>query len=250
MSKALVSIKTIASNISSGLGDSTGKFEFTLGRHLLSGWRELNLFLNQEFDVKTEVLEVDNCINLPCDFVYETKVGIRDKKTGIIAVLSLDKSVQREKLNQKQSQERIDSIFYGEYAGEYYPFYNCFRNGNFLGELYGFGRGVHCAGYYNIDKKTGEIYIGSLVPEGSEIVIEYKSDGISEGLKLVPSECEMTLSYWAKARFYEEKRDWNAAQYNEAEYERHYNKLKRLYNFQSALYASAELNKSFSPTNY
>jgi len=248
MSKALVSIKTIASNLSAGLGDSTGKYEFTFGRHLLSGWREMNLFLNQEFDVETQVLSYDNVLNLPCNFVFETKVGILHN--GHLAVLSLDKSIRKENLNQEQSQERVDSIFCGEYIGDYYPFYNCFRNGNFLGELYGQGRGVHCAGYYNIDKKNGEIYIGSMVPDGAEIVIEYKSDGISDGLKLVPSECEMALSYWAKARFYEDKGNLNLAIYNNQEYERHYNKLKRLYNFQSALYASAELNKSFSPTNY
>lgn len=248
MSKALVSIKTIASSLSAGVGDSTGKYEFTFGRHLLSGWRELNLYLNQEFSVKSCVLEFDNTIILPEDFVYETKVGIL--RNGYLAVLSLDKSIRKQTLNQRQSQEQVECIFAGEYSGDVYPFYNAFRNGNYLGELYGWGRGVHCAGYYNIDKKTGEIYLGSLVPEGAEIVIEYKSDGISDGLKLIPSECELCLGYWAKARFYEERRDFNAAEWNNREYEKHYNKLKRLYNFQSALYASAELNKSFSQSNY
>jgi len=248
MSKALVPISIIADNVTAGMGDSTGKFKFTINRHLLSGWREMNLFLNQDFEVKTAILSFDNVICLPENFVFETKVGILHN--GHLAVLSLDKSVQREKLNQSQSQERVASIFAGEYTGDMFPFYNVFRNGNFLGEMYGWGRGVHCAGYYNIDKKTGEIYIGSLVPEGAEIVIEYKSDGISDGLKLVPSEAEMCLSYWAKARFYEERRDFQAAEWNNREYEKHYNKLKRLYNFQNALYASAELNKSFSQTNY
>lgn len=248
MSKALVNIKTIASNISAGMGDSTGKYEFTISRHLLSGWREMSLYLTQYFDVKTEILQYDNVISMPCDFVYETKVGLLYK--GHLAVLSLDKSVQKERLNQTQSIERLNSIWCGEYSGYGYCFYNCFRNGNFLGELYGQGRGIHCAGYYNIDKKTGEIYIGSLVPEGAEIVIEYKSDGISDGLKLIPTECEMALSYWAKARFYEDKGNLNLAQYNNSEYERHYNKLKRLYNNVNPLYASAELNRSFSPSNY
>ena len=248
MSKALVPIRTLASDISAGMGDSTGKFEFTISRHLLSGWREMNLYLNQEFNIKTEVLEYDNVVNLPCDFVFETKVGILHN--GHLAVLSLDKTVQPEKLNQTQSEKRVSDIFLGEYGGERYPFYNAFRNGNFLGELYGQGRGVHCAGYYNIDKKTGEIYIGSMVPDGAEIVIEYKSDGISDGLKLVPTEAALCLSYWAKARFYEERKDYASASWNNNEYEKHYNKLKRLYNFQNALYAAATLNESFSPTNY
>lgn len=246
--KALVPIKTMASNISASLGDSTGKYEFSIGKHLLSGWREMNLYLNQEFNVRTVILEYDNTVCLPQDFVFETKVGILYNNR--LAVLSLDKNVQREKLNQSQSEERVRNIFCGEYSGDLFPFYNCFRGSSFLGELYGFGRGVHCSGYYNIDKKAGEIYIGSMVPEGAEIVIEYKSDGISDGLKLIPSECETALEHWAKARHFESKRDLAMASWHEERYERHYNKLKRLYNFQSALYASAKLNESFSPTNY
>lgn len=248
MSKALVPIDVIAENIVAGMGDSTGKFKYTISRHLLSGWRELNLFVNQDFEVKSAVLEYDNVIEMPCDFVYETKVGILHNNH--LAVLSLDKGIKKENLNQEQSEKQLQSIFRGEYSGDVYPFYNTFRNGNYLGELYGLGRGVHCAGYYNIDKAKGEIFIGSLVPKGAEIVIEYKSDGISDGLKLVPTEAEICLSYWAKARFYEEREKLQLAQYNQLEYERHYNKLKRLYNFRSALYASAEINKSFSLTNY
>lgn len=247
MAKALIPIDVIANNITSGR-DIPARYKFTISRHLLSGWRELNLFVNQDFDVKTEVLEFDNVISMPCDFVYETKVGIL--RNGHLAVLSLDKSITEKTLTQKQSQERVDKIFCGEYSGDVYPFYNCFRNGNSLGELYGWGRGVHCAGYYNLNRKTGEIYIGSLVPKDAEIVVEYKSDGITDGLKLVPSEAEMCLSYWAKARFFEENGDLNKAIYNNNEYDKHYFRLKRLYNFRSALYMSADINEMFSPTNY
>jgi hypothetical protein len=248
---SLIPLDVIANNITSGK-DIAPRYKFTILRHLLSGWRELTLFVTQEveeFHVKTEIMEFDNIITLPCDYIYETKVGIL--MNGRLAVLSLDKSIQKEiKLNQSQSEEVVNSIFCGEYSGSCYPFYNCHRRGNFLGEMYGWGRGVHAPGYYNIDRKAGEMYIGSLVPKGAEIVLEYKSDGISEGLKLVPSEAEMCLSYWAKARFWEENGDLGKAQYNNNEYDKHYFRLKRLYNFQSALYMSAEINEMFSPTNY
>lgn len=248
MSKALVPLSTIADGICAGMGDSMGKYKFTIMRHLLSGYRQLNLYLMPCTEVKTAVLEFDNVIPLPCDFVYQTKVGIL--KDGHLAVLSLDRSIRRETKSQMESEKHLDRIFCGEYSGSMYPFYNCFRNGQSLGELYGWGRGVHSAGYYNIDKNNGEIYIGSLVPKDAEIVIEYKSDGISDGLKLVPSEVEMTLSYWAKARYYEERGDLRMAQWNEQKYEQMYNQAKRLYNNLSPLYMSAEINKSFSPTNY
>jgi len=67
---------------------------------------------------------------------------------------------------------------------------------------------------------------------------------------IVPSEMEMCLSYWAKARFYEERKDYRSAEWNEAKYLEHYYQVKRLYNFKNALYMSAKINESFSPTNY
>lgn len=250
MSKALIPIKVIAENIAQELGDSTGKLVFSITRHLLSGWRELNLYNNHDFEVKTAVLEIDNVIPMPCDFVYETKVALRNKETGKIAVLTLDKSIQKEALTQLKSENYLQDIFYGNYTGASFTFYNAYRNGFYLGELYGFGRGVLTNGFYNIDKKTGEIYIGSLVPDNCELVIEYKSDGISDGLKLVPSETEMCLTYWALSRYWQSKRQYNDFKINQIEYFRHYNKLKRLYNFRDDLYLSAEINKHFSPTNY
>lgn len=248
MGTALRSLDVIASDICSGMGDSVNRFKFTILRHLLSGYRELNLFVGQETEVKTSVLEFDNVIKLPCDFIYETKVGLL--YNGNLAVLSLDKSITQKTLSQLQSQQQVTDIFQGVFAGELYPFYNCFRGGDYLGEMYGYGRGVYCNGFYNIDRQAGELYTGSLIPEDAEIVLEYKSDGISDGLKLVPTEMEMTLAYWAKARFYEDRKDFQAANYNQDKYEKAYNKVKRLYNFKSALYMSAEINSFFSPTNY
>lgn len=244
---SLIPIDTISENIVSGMGDSTGKYKFSISRHLLSGYRQLNLFVGQDFNVKTEVLEYDNVLNLPCDFIYETKVGVKYK--GNIAVLSLDKSIGHQKMNDTSVEKYLNSIWDGVYSGGAYTFHNYNFRGS-LGELYGYGRGVINSGCYNISKKDGCIYIGSLIPEGAEIVLEYKSDGISDGLKLVPSEMEMCLSYWAKARFYEERKDYKSAEWNENKYLEHYYQVKRLYNFKNALYLAAEINKSFSSTNY
>lgn len=248
MAKALVSLDTIALDIAADLGDSTGKYRFTLLRKLLEGYREFHLYVDQDFSVKTAVLEYDNTVNLPSDFVYETKVGILYQ--GYLAVLTLDKNVQKQRLSQEESESQLNNIWCGNYGWDIgYPFYNCYRGSEFLGELYGLGRGVPNAGFYNLDRKDGVIYIGSLVPEGAEVVVEYKSDGISEGLKLVPTEIVMALKYYAKSEFYADKNP-NQSQINRSYYEREYNKVKRLYNFRSALYMSQKINESFSPTNY
>lgn len=249
MASNLVPIDIIARNIASGMGDSTGKFIFPITRHLLSGYREMNLFVGKDFNVKTAILEHDNVVCLPKDFVYETKVGVLYK--GHLAVLSLSKDVKRRKISQSEAEKELNDIWEGEYGLNLgYTFYNCFRGGNSLGEMYGYGRGVTANGFYSIDKKNGEIYIGSLIPKEAEIVVEYKSDGISDGLKLVPTEMEMCLSYYAKARFYEERRDFQAASWNEERFRQQRYKIKTLYNFKNALYFATDINEMFSQTNY
>lgn len=248
MAKSLISIDVLGFDICSDMGDSAFRHKSKINRHLIMGFSELNRYIGNDFSVKTAVLDYDNAIELPCDFIYETKVGIR--KNGHTALLMLDKGVERHKLNDTDTVKYLNDIWnngYGSYSGYY--FYNAYRGGQFLGELYGSGRCVLNNGTYNIDKNAGVIYIGSHIPKDAEIIIEYKSDGISEGLKLVPMEMSETLRYYAKWQFYLD-RDNNKAANNERLYKRAYNKLQRLYNFESALYATAKINELFSPSNF
>lgn len=249
MAKSLVPLDVISSDICADIGDSTLKHKFKMTRHLLDGYRDINLFVSHDFDVKTAVLKFDNSIPMPCDFVYETKVGVM--RNGRLAVLTLDNDVKRHNLKKKDSEaeDYLNEIWEGEYTGDGYYFYNAFRDGDMLGELYGMGRGFFNNGTYSIDKKNGVIHIGSLIPPNSEIVIEYKSDGISSGLKLVPSELKKCLEYYAKSEWYAD-RNITQSQINRNKYEREYYRVKRLYNFRDALYMGSKINASFSPTNY
>lgn len=248
MAKSLISIDVMAFDLCSDIGDSLYKHKAKFTRHIISGYGKISKFIGNSFSVKTAVLKYSNAIQLPCDFIYETKVGIR--KNGRIVVLSLDKGVEKKKYNDTETQSYINDILtqgYGGYQG--YWFYNAYQGNAFLGELYGAGRCVINSGTYNIDKDNGVIYIGSNIPEGAEIVIEYKSDGVSNGLKLVPMEMKECLEFYAKWKFYIDKNP-NLGQYNEDRYKRDYNQLQRFYNYETALYATGEINEMFSPTNY
>lgn len=248
MSKSLITIDEIAAAICGDIGDEVLKHKFSITRHLIDGYSEMHLFIGQKFEVKTVVLDVDNAINLPCDFVYETKVGVLHN--GNLAILTLDRGVRYGKANDTETTNYLKGIWGGSYSGPGFWFYNAFRGGNYLGELYGKGRGVYNQGTYNIDKGNGVIYIGSHIPHDAEIVLEYKSDGVSsDGLKLVPREMKRALTFYAKYMWYAD-RNVTQAQINENRYKAAYNKLQRLYNFQSALYAADKINASFSPTNY
>ena len=245
MSKALIPLDVIASDICGDIQDPKRKFAIT--RHLLAAYRKLNMFISPSFDVKTAVLSFDNAIELPCDFIFETKVGVLHN--GHLAVLTLDKDLGYKKLSDTETTGYLNDIWSGNYSGEGFYFYNAFRGGDFLGEMYGMGRGVRNNGTYNIDKKEGVVYIGSQIPEDAEIVIEYKSDGMSDGLKLVPIEMKECLEFYAKWKFYAD-RNITQSQINKSNYQEEYFQLKRLYNFRTALYMANKVSEVFSPTNY
>lgn len=247
MSKALIPLDVIASDIASDLEDSTGRYKFKITRHLLDGYRELNLFIGQDVEIKTQVMKCGNSVKMPSDFVYETKVGVI--RNGCLAVLTLDKGTRMDRMTDSCTRDYLDSIWNGTYEGDGYYFYNAFRGSSFLGELYGMGRGVHNAGTYTIDKKEGVIHVGSHICDCDEIVVEYKSDGISNGLKLIPVELKKCLEFYAKAQFYADK-NITQSQINQNKYEAAYNKVKRLYNFNSALYLANKTNEMFKPSNY
>lgn len=249
MAKSLISIDTIGFDLCSDIGDSVYRHKAKFNRHLINGYRKMSMFIGNSFNVKTAVLSFDNVIEMPCDFIYETKVGIRNSDTGRIAMLSLDKGVQREKLNDTQTQDYIHDVWNGGSGYRGYYFYNAYYGGQFLGELYGSGRNVLNGGTYSIDKDNGVIYIGGNIPVGSEIVVEYKSDNVSNGLTLVPIEMKECLEFYAKWKFYAD-REPNLAMYNEDRYKRDYNQLQRFYNYESCLYATGKINEFFSPTNF
>lgn len=248
MAKSLISIDVMGFDLCSDIGDSTYRHKAKFNRHLISGYSKIQKFIGNSFSVKTCVLKYDNAIELPCDFIYETKVGIRHN--GHTAILALDANVEKRKLSDTETEQYLSDIWlngYGDYDG--YCFYNYYDGNQFLGELYGAGRSVLNSGTYSIDKQEGVIYIGSLIPVDAEVIIEYKSDGVSDGLKLVPSEMKECLEYWAKWQYYLDKDNGRAQNY-ERLYKQDYNQLQRFYNYESALSATAKINEMFSPSNY
>lgn len=248
MAKSLISIDVMGFDLCSDIGDSTFRHKAKFNRHLISGYSQLSMYIGNAFSVKTAVLKYDNAIELPCDFIYETKVGVR--RNGHTAILTLDANIEKRKLNDTDTQNYLNDIWTNGYGGyEGYCFYNYFNGGMFLGELYGAGRSVLNNGTYNIDKTEGVIYIGSHIPDDAEIIIEYKSDGISDGLKLVPIEMKECLEMYAKWKFYLDKETSKSTNF-ERLYKTAYNKLQRFYNYESALSASAKISEMFSPTNY
>lgn len=234
MSKSLEPITIIASDLCEDIGDSNEFHHMRFQKKLLEAFRELNLYVSPELSVKTEIFPVDGQIELPCDFITETKVGLL--RNGILVTLDIDRSLNytKRKATDTQILSDMNACFDGTFAPDMgYPFYNSFRGGNYVGELYGFGCGYHANTWYNIN--DGVLQLSSIVPDDTEVVIEYKSNGLADGFKLIPSEMVMAAKFYAKARFYEDRQPGLAASFDE-KYKMQYQRLKRLYNFRSPDY--------------
>jgi hypothetical protein len=250
MSRALTPLDVLAGDLCSDMGDSVGKYKIKLTRHLINGYRRLNMFLDGKTEVKSVVLEFSNVINLPCSWLYVTKVAVRRPGATCFAILSVSNDVNRRVLSDTQTCDYLNNTWAGIELGPQYTFYNAWGlRGNYYGELYGIGRGVVNNGTYSIDKSEGLIYLGGNIPPDSEIIIEYVGTGLENGLTMVPTELKECLEYWAKWRFYADKNP-NLAQLNEAWFKKEYNVLKRFYNHQNPINFAAKINSYISPTNY
>lgn len=249
MSRSLIPVDVIASDIAGDFGDSTGKRKFAITRHLVNGYRRLHTFLLSEKSTQTIILPFDNAINLPCDFLYVSKVGVRREPGGCIAILSVASDPDRQILSDSATCDYLNSVWNGEYGPGGYPFYNAWGYGNYYGELYGMGRGVVNNGTYYVDKAQGILYIGSNIPPDSEIIIEYVGNGVTNGLKVVPMEMKECLEFYAKWKYYADKNP-NLSNINYQMFKKEYNILKRYYNNKTPYQIATAVNEAISPTNY
>ena len=102
-------------------------------------------------------------------------------------------------------------------------FQSHFRNGQFVGEMYGLGAGLNGAGYYAIDSKL-RIITFSGIPLNTDIVLEYVSSGDANMSTLVDTigadVCRM-YAHWqlSKVKGYAYgDQDRNKAEYEELLY--------------------------------
>lgn len=248
MSHSLEPITIIASEFCEDIGDSTEFYHARFMKKLLRAYKKLYMYLSPELDVCTQIFPTSGQIELPCDFVYETKIGLL--KNNILVTLDLNKNLRlsNTKYTDSQMQTDINGLFDGSIdPGIFYPFFNAFRGSQWVGELYGAGCGYHSNQWYNI--KDGILEIGSLVPDDTEVVIEYKSNGLKDGLKLIPTEMVECAVYLAKALFYEDQKPTLSAQMREL-YKQEYQRLKRLYNYRPPEYLAFLFKSSDRPAHY
>lgn len=83
---------------------------------------------------------------------------------------------------------------------EMFLFRNVWRNGNYVGELYGYRNGISPAGTYKVDEEEGVVVFGADIPTyQTHAFITYKSTGLSYGPDTkVPHICEGVLTSYGR----------------------------------------------------
>lgn len=227
----MVPIAVLATNICMNFGDTDRKY---FGEHLtniIEIYKEFHIKgLIDGVSVQTVTMSPDNIVDLPCDFIKETKIGIINAN-GRLATMSIDKNlrVKPPVTSDTQLSAVLDSIDCGTAPKDYYSYYNTYDvEKNYVGELRGYACALNNLGYFNPIRKDGIMVVSPNIPANVNIIMEYISDGISEGLELVPTEMTLCITNKAKAMFCMDKKDPRAAGFQQM-HELNYRDVKKLY---------------------
>lgn len=228
MARSMTPIGVIADLVCDENGDTNHHLKFRIEQYIVLGFQKMHLFLNPDVSVKSFIIPFDYIVEMPSDFVYETKVGvIRNGRAFTLWMNHRYRSSQQRMLNDSETLSCMDAVHHGSDLEDDCYFHNCFRGSDFIGPIRSYGSGYTNSHFYNIKKMEGIIELSPSLPKDCEVVVEYKSDGISAGLKLVPSEAFLALKYYATARLKGEGENGT----NETMFRTEWATLKRLYNF-------------------
>jgi len=135
----------------------------------LRGLKELSFDVLMEVKVATLPVNTNLTVDLPCDYVNYTRIGVC-KPDGRIYTLGVDEQICLSRdIDYCGEEEANTGRLGGTWIGKY-------RNGESVGGVYGLGGGQNANGYYRIDRENNQIALSSDV-QHTEIVLEYISDG-------------------------------------------------------------------------
>lgn len=226
--RSLTPIKDIAESVCiNNIGDSTLKYLVFILEAMSDGFREMHIFMSDTFSIETVAFAPNIVIDMPANFIEPTKVGVKvgDK----LYVLwrnyhSLD-ARNHPSGGAGVKGDPLDILDYQTPPNSVVPFYNyCGTN-----VLYGHTVGISPHGWYNFNRESGTIEIGSKWPQDSQVVVEFKSDGVSNGLKLVPTEWVTALKEYSLWRYWLRKKDFASARAHEQYYLTQYYMIKDMY---------------------
>jgi hypothetical protein len=185
---ALVTIRYVVMSILNRLQDYSMKQYLRLTQLAIEGFsEEFSLYhINAGADVVYLHMSAAKTVALPKDFVDYVKIGY--PYMGRLRVITNSENILLPRTFD-DTDEPIGN-FYGQAIGEEALsgaifFSDHYKNGQFVGGLYGLPGGVDDC-YYRIDRENRQIVFSGSTPR-SEIVLEYISTGLkTDGSSLIP----------------------------------------------------------------
>ena len=197
---SLVTLDNVVRNVMVDLGEqSLNKYQTYL-QWAIRGFRELKLHNSSYAKIAYLPISNSKSVDLPIDYLKYTKIGVCINDRVVLLGLDDTLCVNHKKddcgnplelaLNPATTQDTILGLNYGYY------FFDHYRNGQFVGGLYGLGGGDSSLGYYRINEEKNQIQLTSQVPS-TEIILEYISDGSdTTGTATVPKYAVEALIQW------------------------------------------------------
>jgi len=185
---ALVTIRYIVMSILNRLEDYSMRRYLRLCQIAIEGFsEEFDLFhIGNSLEVVYLHMSAAKTVALPADFIDYTKIGV--PINGKLQVLTRHDNLLLPRIFDDTGED-VGNMDAGDEEG----ISNCiffsdhFRNGQFVGGLYGLPGGIDQA-YYRVDIENRQIVFSGSTPR-SEIVLEYISSGLKPGGgSLIPRE--------------------------------------------------------------
>lgn len=207
--EGLVTIRYVVMQVLNRIQDYSMRQYKRLIQIAIEGMTELQLFHTEEgLEVVYLHMSAAKTVELPADFVDFVKVGyplngklrVITRNDNILLPRTFYGSIIGGEFVADTGEAIGNTSYGGMIGGEFVAdtedmnqifFADHFRNGQFIGGLYGLPGGADQA-YYRIDRENRQIVFSGSTPR-SEIVLEYISSGLkTDGSSMIPRGCSAT----------------------------------------------------------
>lgn len=193
---AIVNLDYVVSNVQNELNDYSMAQYKRLLQLAIDGLRQLRIYHAGSLQVAYLQVNSAGIVAFPKDYIDYSKIGVYVH--GQVVTLTINDNMALNRAKRCSEDIRVmekdtsGAIVSGLSDGYYFTPH--FRGTQYIGSLYGLGGGINQA-YYRVDKAARQIQFNGYIPNSKEIVLEYKSTGISAGTIISAEEID-PLKKW------------------------------------------------------
>ena len=196
-------VRYVVKSILNRIGDYTMKEYKYIEQLIYEYYTDLNLWHLDNIEVVYLRMSDAKTVDLPPDYVDYVKIGI--PVNGKLRVLTRkDNILFPRTFEDGEEVGNTDSVDTVDDSGIFFTSH--FKNGRYIGGLYGIPGGIDTA-YYRIDREKRTIIFSGTV-DRSEIVLEYISSGVKlSDSTVIPREVVSVLRNYGLENYYLRKKD-------------------------------------------